>query len=76
MSAPLQKADRARPSFLERPKTKQEFFEKQRFAQLWLKIRTLQEKPQPLVEMKVYDRNNKHFEAITKPEISRKMKKA
>ena len=76
VSAPPQKANRARPSFLERPKTKQEFFDQKRFAQLWLKIRTLQEKPQPLVEMKVFDRNNKHFEAMTKPEISREMKKA
>ena len=67
---------RARPSFLERPKTKQDFFDKKRFAQLWTKIRTITAKPQPLVEMKVFDRNNKHFEAMTKPEISREMKKA
>lgn len=43
---------------------------------MWLKTRNYQEKPQPLVEMKVFDRNNKHFEYMAKVEYPKKMKEA
>ena len=43
---------------------------------MWLKTRNYQEKPQPLVEMKVFDRNNKNFEYMAKVENPIKMKEA
>jgi len=74
VSAPPLKANQARPTEIERPSTKEEYFSKKRFANFWKRMKPLQESTYPLTEMKVYNRNNLHFEALYKKDYSREMR--